>query len=331
MSDRQFRLPESYEAERETRGMLPGFLEERRFTVKKNIRERQGQTIFAVSPSGEPLTMRVRLCWRRQTGGRNSERMRTYSAAQLLAKIKNDDWVGTLEAKVKREQSRGVTHFLFVQRDDTEIKYAALVPLSELVPIWVDQRDTSKRLIDEGKLGQRKKNHAMNGTSPTIWLQDDRGGKAVADALWNHSGVLNLAAMPRPIGSVLLPEEVGEPSKFAEGACRRISVNAYERDEKARRKCIEHHGTKCCICGFSFSITYGPEAEGYIHVHHLRPLSEVGGEYLVDPVEDLRPVCPNCHAVLHLKGECRSIDAVRQLLAQQRHAETSVAPDIGHI
>jgi hypothetical protein len=32
----------------------------------------------------------------------------------------------------------------------------------------------------------------------------------------------------------------------------------------------------------------------------------------VDPVADLRPVCPNCHAVIHLGGACRSIDEVRQ-------------------
>ncbi len=34
--------------------------------------------------------------------------------------------------------------------------------------------------------------------------------------------------------------------------------------------------------------------EGFIHVHHLKPLSEVGYEYRVDPIRDLRPVCPNC-------------------------------------
>jgi 5-methylcytosine-specific restriction protein A len=320
MSDRPFRLPESYAAEEVTRQMLPGFLQDRGFVVKSNTRERQGQTIIAVSPEGERLTMRVRLCWRRETDSRDSERVRTYSAAQLLAKIKNNDWVGSLRAKVKREKSRGVTHLLFVQRDDKDIKYAALVPLAELVAIWTAQRDISKRLIDEGKLGRRKKNHAMNGTSPTIWLQDDRGGKAVADALWNHPGVRNLADLSRSIVESFLPEEVAEPSRYIEGACRRVSVNAYERDEKARRRCVEHHDTDCCICGFSFGAVYGAEAEGYIHVHHLRPLSEVGGKYVVDPVEDLRPVCPNCHAVLHLGGRCRTIEEVRQLLERQRHA-----------
>jgi predicted HNH restriction endonuclease len=93
-----------------------------------------------------------------------------------------------------------------------------------------------------------------------------------------------------------------------------VTVNAYERNPEARRQCIAAYGAACCICGFLFGAVYGPEAEGYIHVHHLRPLSDIGGEYVVDPVEDLRPVCANCHAVLHLGGRCRSIDEVRQLL-----------------
>ena len=114
-----------------------------------------------------------------------------------------------------------------------------------------------------------------------------------------------------------LPEEVAETPKLPEGAVRKITVNAYERNPKARKKCIAAHGTTCCICGFMFGAFYGPDAEGYIHVHHLRPLSESDGEYQVDPIEDLRPVCANCHAVLHLGGECRSIEDVRKMLKKK--------------
>ena len=117
-----------------------------------------------------------------------------------------------------------------------------------------------------------------------------------------------------------LAEEVPSTIKLVEGATKSILVNAYERNPEARRLCKEHHGTSCCICGFDFGATYGAEAEGYIHAHHLRPLSEIGAEYVVDPVKDLRPVCPNCHAVLHLGGRCRTIDEVKRLLEQQRSA-----------
>ena len=48
----------------------------------------------------------------------------------------------------------------------------------------------------------------------------------------------------------------------------------------------------------SFGAVYDEIAEGFIHVHHLLPLSEVKETHLVDLVKDLRPVCPNCRAVL---------------------------------
>lgn len=111
------------------------------------------------------------------------------------------------------------------------------------------------------------------------------------------------------------PDEVASEATLSEGAVCTVTVNAYERDREARRQCIVAHGTTCCICGFNFGAVYGPEAEGYIHAHHLRPLSESGGRHVVNPVEDMRPVCPNCHAVLHLGGKCRTVEEVRQMLA----------------
>ena len=116
-----------------------------------------------------------------------------------------------------------------------------------------------------------------------------------------------------PIGFAL-PDEVLSDAPLVEGASCRVTVNAYERNPEARRLCIEAHGTSCCICGFSFGAVYGRVAEGYTHVHHLRPLSEVNGEYVVDPVQDLCPVCPNCHAVLHSRIPAYTPEEIRSLL-----------------
>jgi len=123
------------------------------------------------------------------------------------------------------------------------------------------------------------------------------------------------------------PDELPSAVPLVEGASCRIIVNAYERNPEARRKCIEAHGTRCWICKFNFGATYGAEAEGYIHVHHIRPLSEIGGEYVVDPVADLLPVCPNCHAMLHLGGKCRTLEEVRRLLERQRRGGRFVGSD----
>jgi 5-methylcytosine-specific restriction protein A len=159
-----------------------------------------------------------------------------------------------------------------------------------------------------------------------------KSGEAVSGSVHRKSHAEGLMTYARSFLTLLedrfvSPDEVSPPRLLAEGAVCRVTVNAYERNPEARRRCIAAYGTGCCICGFSFGEVYGPDAEGYIHVHHIRPLSEVGREYIVDPIEDLRPVCPNCHAVLHLSDPCRTIEEVRQFLEQQRHAEPGAAAD----
>lgn len=110
-------------------------------------------------------------------------------------------------------------------------------------------------------------------------------------------------------------EDVIVSDDFMEGDVRQITVNSYGRSSTARKKCIEHYGTTCIICGFNFEKTYGPLGEGYIQVHHLEPLSEIQRTYQVDPINDLRPVCPNCHAIIHRKNPPLTIEQVRDLLA----------------
>lgn len=96
---------------------------------------------------------------------------------------------------------------------------------------------------------------------------------------------------------------VTDTEPHLEGHQKRVWVNRYERDRVARAKCIAHHGAACSVCGIRLERLYGSVAEGRIHVHHLVPISSVGSKYEIDPIEDLRPVCPNCHFVLHLGSE----------------------------
>lgn len=96
------------------------------------------------------------------------------------------------------------------------------------------------------------------------------------------------------------PDEANVESKtFPEGAKQTVQVNRYERNPEARAKCIEFHKARCKVCEMSFDETYGMFAKDFIHVHHIKPLSEINEEYEVDPINDLIPVCPNCHAMLH--------------------------------
>lgn len=112
----------------------------------------------------------------------------------------------------------------------------------------------------------------------------------------------------------LIPEEVTEDERYVEGAVRQVVVNAYERDRGARARCLAHYGPVCAACGMSFERWYGPDAAGIIHVHHVVPLHEIGEAYQVDPIRDLRPICPNCHAVIHARKPARSIDEVARMV-----------------
>ena len=98
----------------------------------------------------------------------------------------------------------------------------------------------------------------------------------------------------------IYPDEINED--FYEGSQKKVYVNQYERDPKARQACLEKKGYICEICEFDFEKKYGEIGKNAIHVHHIMPLHKTMGEYKVDPIKDLMPVCPNCHLILHRKG-----------------------------
>jgi hypothetical protein len=117
------------------------------------------------------------------------------------------------------------------------------------------------------------------------------------------------------------PDETPDGLTYVEGATQRISVNKYERDPEARERCVQHWGAHCAVCGIDFGDWYGERGVGFIHVHHLLPLAQIRAEYQIDPVRDLRPVCPNCHAMIHRKPPLLSIEELKQLLQERGHSE----------
>ncbi|WP_333433361.1 HNH endonuclease [Microcoleus sp. MON2_D5] len=119
--------------------------------------------------------------------------------------------------------------------------------------------------------------------------------------------------------TLIFPDEVGEVEEtqtFKEGSIRQIQVNAYERNNPARKKCIEYYGLNCYICHFNFEKLFGEIGKGFIHVHHIIPLSEINQEYEVNPIQDLRPLCPNCHAMIHRKYPPFTIEEIKDLLSK---------------
>ncbi len=121
----------------------------------------------------------------------------------------------------------------------------------------------------------------------------------------------------------LLPAEeiietsTAEAEGLWEGALKRVTVNRYERSRVNRAICIAVHGCTCAACGFDFRYHYGDLGDGFIHVHHVTPVSELGDGYRVDPRRDLVPVCANCHAMLHRRNPPLTVKELSELFTSQ--------------
>ncbi len=158
---------------------------------------------------------------------------------------------------------------------------------------------------------------ALHSPVPRAFVRDN-----ISDWGWPHARTLSYTSVTGAIEYQLLVLLDNYQSSFAappadtsapciEGAPTSALVTVYERDPVARQRCIQHYGPVCVVCGFSFEEVFGEQAAGYIHVHHIKAVSARGGSYEVDPVRDLRPVCPNCHAVIHLRQPPYSIATVK--------------------
>lgn len=309
---RAFRREESLVAERITRDLVKPFLESKGYTKLDDVRTRHGssqsQHVSAVDETGQPVQLHVQICWRRQPGDG-----RQFSAAQLMMKIKDDDWDGSIRDKVARTASHGATHSLLVQAVGPQILHAARIPLDAILPIWKQQRIVSDRLIKSGVLGRQHKNHAANGNSPTLWLQDDRMPDAhkVADVLWNYQGVINVAALPDVSPTSLVPVDdtfddiVVDYSHFgSDGAPRtRVQRSSVRRDPRVRKIVLDRAKGKCeresCEAKRGWP--------GFLDVHHIL------GVETSDRVWNCVALCPNCHRESHFSPNGEAVNA--ELLA----------------
>jgi hypothetical protein len=118
----------------------------------------------------------------------------------------------------------------------------------------------------------------------------------------------------------LTAEEIDVDITYPEGAMTEIPVNAYERNAAARRACLRHWGTSCVVCKKDLGQVYGGRAHGLIHVHHIVPLASIRKSYRVNAIRDLRPLCPDCHAVIH-RGSPMTVEELRSSFLKRRFVE----------
>lgn len=119
------------------------------------------------------------------------------------------------------------------------------------------------------------------------------------------------------IDTIEIGDESGQENQGSvEGTPVWRTHRTYERNSRNRANAIVYHGRTCLGCGFSFDAKYTSEhARGYIEVHHIHPLSE--GPRVVNPYEDLIPLCANCHRMVHRRGnDWLSLEELKRLIVK---------------
>lgn len=313
---RAFRSEPSLAAEREARDAVAPFLASRGYRVLEDQRNTAGtaieQFISALAPDRRAIKMRVRLCWRR--GGRNASEQK-YAASQLRARLIDGDWDATLRSIEGRDRAHDVTHSLVIQRDASAFAMAALIPSEALAAIWHRQRDISEELQREGLMGRIRKNHATNGASPTLCLQDERTADAhrVADALWSWPGVVDVAKAPLTAPADADDDtfddcpSVDYAALGADGAARRIVIRSEVKRDNRVRLAVLARAASCerPLCGESRP--YG----GFLDVHHILGVEKS------DRVWNCVALCPNCHREAHISPTAEALNAELLVIAQR--------------
>jgi predicted HNH restriction endonuclease len=148
-----------------------------------------------------------------------------------------------------------------------------------------------------------------------IAIHDDAAVQRL-NAIWKaHLKKRNIQAPDQRIDAVA---DFGNDTSGYEGILRRVLANKYERKRWIRDACIRHYGPVCSVCEFDFGETYGQVGAGFIHIHHLVELASKASERKVDAVKDLRPVCANCHCMLHCREPALTIEELKRFLAAAR-------------
>lgn len=101
---------------------------------------------------------------------------------------------------------------------------------------------------------------------------------------------------------------------YEEGRAYQETTTRYERNAINRELCLAHKGYRCSVCGIDMGEVYGEPGLRFIEVHHSIPVSEYDHERLIDPLRELYPVCPNCHAMLHRRKPPYTIEELKSIM-----------------
>ncbi|MDF4204884.1 HNH endonuclease [Maribacter sp. SA7] len=103
--------------------------------------------------------------------------------------------------------------------------------------------------------------------------------------------------------------------EFLEGFKKEIKTENSYRSGKLVKLAKEKYGTDCVVCGFSFEQKYGQHGKDFIEIHHLIPIENGTRK---STINDVAPVCSNCHRMLHKGKTMLSIEYLKEIIEREK-------------
>lgn len=122
--------------------------------------------------------------------------------------------------------------------------------------------------------------------------------------------------------SMVTSQDTGQEAEAAEGALLTRLHHYRERDASLARKrkaqALAAHGRLVCeACDFDFAQAYGERGDGFIEVHHTRPLETLQPGTRTK-LSELAILCANCHRMVHARRPWLSMGELLALVAERR-------------
>ena len=147
---------------------------------------------------------------------------------------------------------------------------------------------------------------AYTGTATTVEIPSEYNDKPVTAI--GEKAFYDCAQITK----IMLPDTMWVNDMATEGAKKTATIHTAVRDAALRNEVLRLKGCKCVVCGFDGDKVYGKPMGNIIQVHHLNPIANGERKTTID---DLVPVCPNCHAAIHSKpGGMYTIAEVQEML-----------------
>ena len=147
---------------------------------------------------------------------------------------------------------------------------------------------------------------AYTGTATTVEIPSEYNDKPVTAI--GEKAFYDCAQITK----IMLPDTMWVNDMATEGAKKTVTIHTAVRDAALRNEVLRQKGHKCVVCGFDGDKVYGKPMGNIIQVHHLNPIANGERKTTID---DLVPVCPNCHAAIHSKpGGMYTIAEAQEML-----------------